>query len=554
MEGQEAVWEKLWKEYGLTDIQLKEAFTGPAFLPWQRMGLINGHQGPLPREYIDKKANLQKKILQKMKTLGMHPVVPAFNGYVPKTFANNHPDLKINELNSWSGGGFESTYLLDPKEPLFKEIGKRFIEIYTELYGESRFYLADSFNEIRPPTSEENKNEELSEYGSMLYETIDEAAPGATWVLQGWLFGHDKKFWNKSATKAFLSKVPNDKMIIQDFGNDRFKVWENQEAFYGKQWIYSYVHNYGGANPVYGDLDFYHDEINTILSHEKRGNLKGYGIMPEGLNNSSLVYEYIYDLAWTQGKESVNDWLKKYLKARYGEEPSSNVLQSWKLLKESVYSTKYWTSRWWDGRAGSYLFLKRPTHKITEFTGHPSNKEKLKKALVLLTSESKKGNKKSLYSYDVINFSRHYNALHLDSLLIACVKAYKLKNIQKGDALYVEIEKLSSDLDSLISKQPINDLNFWLSSAWNYGDSISESELYLKNAKTIITIWGGNGNLNDYASKSWHGMYNEFYWPRWKMFLHALRKSAVTNKPFDELEVRKLIKELELKWCNDDKM
>ena len=551
MEGQEAVWQELWKEYGLTSTQLEAHFAGPAFLPWQRMGNINSLEGPLPQEWFSKKEELQKKILERMRALDMHPVVPAFSGYVPKAFAEKHPEAKITELKSWSGGGFASTFLLDSKDPLFKQIGKRFIEIYTKMYGKSNFYLADSFNEIEPPVSEHNKYEELSNYGSAIYETINEAAPGAVWVMQGWLFGDNKEFWTKEATSAFLSKVPNDRLMIQDYANDRYKVWENQEAFYGKQWTYGYVHNYGGSNPVYGDLNFYKNELTSLLKNPNRGNVVGYGAMPEGLNNNSIVYEYIYDLPWSQGEQPVNDWLTKYLNARYGQTTSKSVFQAWELLLESVYNIKYWETRWWNDRAGAYLLFKRPTATITEFKGNPGDKKKLKEALDILTKEAKKYDKKNFINYDLVDASRHYYSLCIDEDLIECVKAYQQKDISKGDQLFKKIEKQALDIDKMFSKQPLNSLDQWVKSASDYGDSPEVSKLYVKNAKTLITLWGGEGHLNDYASRSWQGMYKGFYWPRWKMFLEALKKSAVDNTPFDETKERELIKNWEIKWTEN---
>ncbi|GGF05528.1 alpha-N-acetylglucosaminidase [Flavobacterium limi] len=548
LEGQEAVWQELWKEYGLTDSQLQAHFAGPAFLPWQRMGNINSLGGPLPQEWINKKQDIQKKLLQRMRELGMHPVVPAFSGYVPKAFAESHPNSKISELKSWSGGGFESTYLLDPNDPLFKEIGKRFIEIYTKTYGPSDFFLADSFNEITPPVSEEHKYKELADYGKTIFEAINEASPKATWVMQGWLFGDNKEFWTKEATKAFLSKVPNDRMIVQDYANDRYKVWENQEAFYGKQWSYGYVHNYGGSNPVYGDLNFYKNELISLLQNPKKGNIVGYGVMPEGLNNNSVVYEYIYDLPWTQGKQPINEWLEKQLNARYGK-TSDAVFQGWQLLLESVYSTKYWETRWWNDWAGAYLLFKRPTLKVTEFKGNPGDKEKLKQALDILNKEAKNYNKKNLYNYDLIDASRHYYSLSIDEMLMECVKSYESKDIKKGDELLKKIEKTALDIDTMMSGQPLNSLNNWIKSASDYGTTPAESKLYVKNAKTLITLWGGEGHLNDYASRAWKGMYKDFYWPRWKMFFQAQRESAINNTPFDEAKVRASIKEWETKWC-----
>lgn len=552
MEGQEAAWQELWKEYGLTTTQLEAHFAGPAFLPWQRMGNINSLEGPLPQEWFSKKEELQKKILERMRALDMHPVVPAFSGYVPKAFAEKHPEAKITELNSWSGGGFESTFLLDSKDPLFKKIGKRFIEIYTKMYGKSNFYLADSFNEIEPPVSEHNKYEELANYGSAIYETIEEAAPGAVWVMQGWLFGDNKNFWTKEATSAFLSKVPNDRLMVQDYANDRYKVWENQEAFYGKQWTYGYVHNYGGSNPVYGDLNFYKNELVSLLKNPHRGNVVGYGAMPEGLNNNSIVYEFIYDLPWSKGEQSVKDWLTNYLNARYEQKTSDSVFKAWELLLESVYSTKYWETRWWNDRAGAYLLFKRPTATITEFKGNPGDKKKLKQALDILKVEAKKYDKKNFIQYDLIDASRHYYSLSIDEDLVECVKAYQQKDITKGDQLFKKIEKQVLEIDKSMSGQPLNSLNYWVKSASEYGSTAEVSKLYVKNAKTLITLWGGEGHLNDYASRSWQGMYKGFYWPRWKMFLTALKKTAVNNTPFDETKEREEIKNWEIKWTKNN--
>jgi alpha-N-acetylglucosaminidase len=548
MEGQEAAWQQLWKEYGLTSTELEAHFAGPAFLPWQRMGNINSLQGPLPQEWFTKKEALQKRILARMRDLDMHPVVPAFSGYVPKAFAQKHPEAKITELKSWSGGGFASTFLLDSKDPLFKKLGKRFIEIYTSIYGASNFYLADSFNEIEPPVSQDNKYEELSNYGSAIYQTIDEAVPGAVWVMQGWLFGDNKEFWTKEATSAFLSKVPNDRLMVQDYANDRYKVWENQEAFYGKQWTYGYVHNYGGSNPVYGDLNFYKNELTSLLKNPNRGNIVGYGAMPEGLNNNSIVYEYIYDLAWNKGQEPIEDWLQVYLHARYAKKTSAGAFHAWQLLLESVYNVKYWETRWWNDSAGAYLLFKRPTQEITEFKGNPGDKKKLKQALDILSKEAKGYDKKNFIYYDLIDISRHYYSLCIDEDLIACVKAYRDKDITKADQLFKKIQKQALAIDNIMTGQPLNSLDNWVESAAEYASSPQVAQLYVKNAKTLITLWGGEGHLNDYASRSWKGMYKGFYWPRWKMFLQALRESAVDNTPFDEVKERQLIKNWEIKW------
>ncbi|MGH7953094.1 MAG: alpha-N-acetylglucosaminidase TIM-barrel domain-containing protein, partial [Limisphaerales bacterium] len=35
--GNEYIWQKVWREYGLSDEEIRAFFTGPAYLPWHRM-------------------------------------------------------------------------------------------------------------------------------------------------------------------------------------------------------------------------------------------------------------------------------------------------------------------------------------------------------------------------------------------------------------------------------------------------------------------------------------------------------------------------------------
>ena len=61
--GEEAVWQRVWRRFGMSDEQIRAHFTGPAHLAWHRMVNVNSFQGPLPQDWIDGQAKLQKKIL-----------------------------------------------------------------------------------------------------------------------------------------------------------------------------------------------------------------------------------------------------------------------------------------------------------------------------------------------------------------------------------------------------------------------------------------------------------------------------------------------------------
>ena len=43
--GQEAVWMEVWKSLGMSEDQIRAYFTGPAHLPWHRMGNLDGFLG-----------------------------------------------------------------------------------------------------------------------------------------------------------------------------------------------------------------------------------------------------------------------------------------------------------------------------------------------------------------------------------------------------------------------------------------------------------------------------------------------------------------------------
>lgn len=50
MNGQEKVWQSVWQKMGLSDLEARTFFSGPAFLPWSRMGCLSKWGGPFTSE------------------------------------------------------------------------------------------------------------------------------------------------------------------------------------------------------------------------------------------------------------------------------------------------------------------------------------------------------------------------------------------------------------------------------------------------------------------------------------------------------------------------
>jgi alpha-N-acetylglucosaminidase len=575
MEGQEYVWRALWRDQGLDDATIAAGLSAAPFLPWQRMGNIAGYRAPLSAGWIEKKHQLQRQILGRMHALGMKPILPAFSGYVPKAFADRHPQARIYRMRAWEG--FAPTYWLDPSDPLFATLAKRFTQLYTQAYGPGDYYLADAFNEMVPPIAEDGsdarsaqygdsiansaatrvaalpaavRDARLAAYGEKLFQSVTAAAPNATWVMQGWLFGADKTFWTPEAIRAFLSRVPNERMLVLDIGNDRYPgIWKSTEAFDGKNWVYGYVHNYGGSNPVYGDLGFYRDDLTALAQSPGRGNLTGFGLFPEGLHSNSVTYTYAYDLAWgEQPRRPVAEWIAEYARARYGAAPTG-IVTAWGKVIAGAYTTRYWTPRWWETKAGAYLFFKRPTLAGAQYPAAPGDATALRAGIAGLLANAPRQSA-PLLVYDVIDFTRHYASLRLDVRLRAAVAAYAAGDMAKGDADAAAAARLARGIDALIGNQQ-ETLGSWIADARAYGDTPSEKADFEQQAKAIVTVWGGEGNLSDYGSRAWQGLYAGYYLPRWQIFLAAQRKAAQAHTPLEEAATVASIKAWEQSWLKD---
>lgn len=64
------------------------------------MGNIRGWGGPLPQTWINDQLVLQHKILDRMRSLGMIPVLPGFAGHVPQNITRfvKPPATELGDL------------------------------------------------------------------------------------------------------------------------------------------------------------------------------------------------------------------------------------------------------------------------------------------------------------------------------------------------------------------------------------------------------------------------------------------------------------------------
>ena len=224
----------------------------------------------------------------------------------------------------------------NPEDSLFAAIGKKFLQTQTKLFGTDHLYSADTFNENEPPSDDTDYLAKLSE---RLYKSMEEADPESVWVMQGWLFYSDRKFWKAPQIKALLNAVPNEHMILLDLAAEIEPVWKRTNAFYGKPWIWNMVHNFGGNISMFGRMDGVASGPAAALHDPASGHLVGIGLTMEGIEQNPVLYELLTQQVWQNESVDLNKWLPFYTLNRYGI-LDSNLIKAWEILRVTAYNGK----------------------------------------------------------------------------------------------------------------------------------------------------------------------------------------------------------------------
>ncbi len=543
--GEEYTWYEVYKDMGFTDEELKDFFCGPSYFAWFWMGNLDGWGGPLPVNWMKSHRDLQQKIVQRQRALGIKPVLPAFTGHVPAAFKKKYPNAKLKATN-WTNG-FADTYILDSEDPMFAQIGKRFLEAQTKLYGTDHLYSADTFNENEPPSDEPAF---LSKLSARVYEGMKQADPEAIWVMQGWLFYSDRKFWKAPQIEALLNAVPNDKMILLDLAAEIEPVWKRTNAFYGKPWIWNMLHNFGGNISLFGRMETVASEPAKALHDPASGQMKGIGLTMEGIEQNPVLYELMMHNTWQDAAIDLNKWLPQYVLNRYGV-TDEHALKAWDILRRTVYNGQ----KIRDGAES--IIAARPTFdSMTRWTKTVLNynAEDLIPAWEAMINAVPACKTSDGFQYDLVDVTRQVLANYALPLQRKIVAAYERKDINGFKKLSAAFITLIEDMDQLLATRKDFLLGPWISDARRWGITPQEKALYERNARNLITLWGdANSPLHEYACRQWSGLLNDFYKPRWQQFFARATAALQKGTTMDVENFQKEINQWEWQWVNSQK-
>ncbi|MCD7469209.1 hypothetical protein HAX54_008065 [Datura stramonium] len=576
--GQEAIWQKVFLDYNITNRDLNDFFGGPAFLAWARMGNLHAWGGPLSQNWLNIQLALQKQILSRMQELGMTPVLPSFSGNVPAALKKIFPSANITRLGDWNTVSGDPrwccTFLLAPSDPLFIEIGEAFIRKQFEEYGDmTDIYNCDTFNENTPPTDDPTY---ISSLGSAVYKAMSKANNNAVWLMQGWLFYSDSKYWKPPQMEALLHSVPRGKMIVLDLFADVKPIWKSSSQFYGTPYIWCMLHNFGGNIEMYGVLDAVASGPIDARTSEN-STMVGVGMCMEGIEHNPVVYELMPEMAFRGANFQLQGWLKSYSRRRYGK-VNDQIEAAWEILYHTVYNctdgiafhnTDYIVKfPDWDpsGKtetdiSGTDISNQNGMQKLAGFQWNRRflffekssslpkphlwySTEDVIKALKLFLDAGKELSGSLTYRYDLVDLTRQSlsklaNQVYLDAISAFLHEDAKALNLHSQKFL-----QLIKDIDRLLAADDNFLLGTWLESAKNLAMNSDEMKQYEWNARTQITMWYDNtkynqSHLHDYANKFWSGLLEAYYLPRASMYFKILSRSLEEKVDFNLLEWRK---------------
>lgn len=509
----EAIAERVWKRLGLSDEEIDAYLVGPAHLPWMRMGNLSERpDGPLPKAWRERSVRLQHAVLQRMRALGMKPVVLGFAGFVPQGIARLHPEARLLKMR-WSG--FHS-WFLSPDQPLFRTLGKMYVEEWEKEFGPCEYWLADSFNEMELPwETEEEKLEGLAHCGENVFGAIQDGHPGATWVMTGWMFGYQRHIWTPARFNALLRRIPDDRVLLFDMAVDyNMHFWHNGtnwdlfKGFGGKPWVWSTIPNMGGKVANTGILEFYANGHLPALSSPNRGKLVGYGTAPEGIENNEVLYELITDAGWRDTPLNLREWLQNYTRCRYGASPEP-LTRYWEGMLASVYGSFTDHPRYvWQFRPGGSR-------------GSVNANAAYFRAIDAFVEAAPALKDSPLYALDLRENVALAAGAKLETVLRAEALAREEGDTPRVSALRETAATLFKGIDALLEGHPTLDLRNWIAKARAAAEGDQTlADRYETNARRIVTIWGPP--VNDYSARIWSGLVGSYYFPRYRLWWEAL--------------------------------
>ena len=471
----------------------------------------------MTEEWIDSRVRLQRRILARMRSLGMRPVLPGFVGLVPSDLGEKVPGTKLLPQGKWGGVNLRPP-VLHPEDPLFDRMARAWYEVLEGLYGKPDAFAGDLFHE-----GGRASGLDVPAMAAKVQAAMLRCNPKAVWVLQA---------WGANPRKGLLEALDRKHTLVVDLCCEFWSRWKKRNGYEGYPWVFSTIIDYGGNPALHGRLDAIAGNLREARSMPPRLRPSGLGATWEGIENNPVVFEFLWDMRWRKKIPDLSDWIGEYAVRRYGvDDPRAR--KAWLLLLRGPYKA-------WPGqrRPGESLFCAKPSLNVKKASPFAASirvhydQRILREALSLLLALSGKCGGAETYRFDLVDFTRQFLANIGQVAYRRMVEAYRKKDapaFRRSKKLFLG---MLDDQDRLLAGDERFLLGKWLHDALSCAPDPVQARRNQRQARLLITTWNEErSHLRDYAWREWNGMIRSFYKPRWDVFIAELERSFESGKP-----------------------
>lgn len=508
--GQEAVYHRLLQDFGYSEAEARAWIPAPTHQPWWLLQNLAEYGGPLSPALLANRTELGKRIVTRMRELGMRPVVPGYFGSVPTDFTRRNPGGRTIPQGTWNG--MARPPWLDPRTSVFREVAAAFYAHQRRLFGEIDHFKMDLLHEGGDPG-----DVPVPDAARAVEKALQTARPGATWVILG---------WQENPRPALLEGLAHkDRMLIVDGLSEQERVTDREKDWGGVPYAFGTIPNFGGRTTIGAKTHMWAERFTTW--RDRAGSkLVGTCYMPEATHRDPAAFELFSELAWREDPVDREEWFAGYARLRYGGD-DDGARAATAALRETAYRLGSADGRPHDSvfaarpsltaRSGAYYATHTPAFDVAGFDA----------AFAGLLRVTKKLRGSDAYRYDLTDAGRQALANRSWVLIPQLQAAYQggeVATFRRLAELWLKLMELSEDMSG---GHAAFLLGPWLDAARRAGTSKDERARLVRTARVLVTTWGDRpaadgGHLANYANRDWQGLIRDVHFPQWKAFLDEL--------------------------------
>jgi hypothetical protein len=522
--GAEAVYQQTFRKFHYSAEELRRWFPTPAHQPWWLLQNMSGWVGPsVSQQLIDARLALAAKITQRLRELGMTPVLPGYYGIVPDDFVTKNPGARIVAQGLWLG--MKRPDWLDPTCDLFSPVAQEFYRVQRELLGPSTMFKMDPLHE-----GGKAGNIDITRAAASIEEQLQKAHPGASWAILG---------WQENPKHALLAGIKDKShALILDGQSDRYAYKDREQQWDNTPYAFGAIWNFGGHTTMGANLGVWNERYFNQLA-KSDSQLKGIAVMPEASCNNPAAFAFLTELAWREERPDLAQWFAEWSAYRYGGK-DAGAARAWDTLRTTAYDEK--SGEW--SESHDNLFSAQPSLTAKSACSWSPQEPRydltaFSKAIGPLLQVHPSLRSGAAYRYDLVDVARQTLANHSRVLLPEIAAVYNAGDLQQFRLLTRQWLQRISQLEEVVGTCPAFLLGSWLNAAKAAAKSPEEQAQLEFDARSVLLEWGpessrGDG-VHDYANREWHGLLG-FYRERWAAYFFALEEALEKHEPVREID------------------